>query len=218
MRLSDDFPMIMEREAGMRDDVPQVSVAFGLYPMLDGRKTQEAGHDVYRDVEHVKIAVPGDRNSLFFQPSNESYRRRFPQAFAAYKQREKAPVEGMPIEEWAPISRSLALTLRAAHIDTVEALAAVHDGNIDRVGSNGRELREKARAWLADAKTGAETLRLAGEKQGLIDKLAAMQAQILALQAQSEPIRAAAPVGGDEEIDVAAAARRPRRATAQAEA
>ncbi|WP_125461815.1 MULTISPECIES: hypothetical protein [Rhodomicrobium] len=184
MQLSDDFPMIMEREAGMEEHIPPVSVAFGLFPMLDGRRTQEAGHEVYRDVEHVKIAVPGDRNSLFFQPSNDVYRKRFPKAYAAYQERGRKPMEGMPIENWAPISRSVAFNLRAANIDTVEALAAVHEGHIDRIGSNGRELREKARAWLADAKSGAETVRLAAEKQDLIDQLAAMQAQINALAQQ----------------------------------
>lgn len=201
MQLSDDFPMMMEREAGMRDDIPPVSVAFGFYPTLDNRKTQEAGHDVYRDVEFVKIAVPGDRNSLFFQPSSDSHRKRFPQAYAAFKAREHTPIEGMPVEEWAPVGRSLALNLKAMHIHTVESLAAVHDGNIDRIGSNGRELREKAKAWLADAQNGAAAIKLAGEKQALQDQIAAMQAQILALSQQQ----------GD---DPAAAARRPSKAKA----
>lgn len=221
MQLSDDFPMMMEREAGMGENVPPVAISFGQYPVIDSLASKKAGHDVYKDVEFVKIAVPGDRNSLFFQPAEASHRARFPRAYEAYKQREKTPVEGMPIEQWAPISRSLALTLRAMHINTVEALAAVHEGNIDRIGGNGRELREKARAWLAEAKTGAETQRLASEKQGLQDQLAALQAQVVALQEQagkpqqsnnapSVPSVQRDPTS-DVEDDVAAAARRPRR-------
>lgn len=215
MDMSDDFPMMMEREASHRgphgdmimipDTTPPVAVSFGLSPVLDGAKTKEAGHDVYKDVEFVKIAVPGDKNSLFFQPSNDLYRARFPKAYAAFKAREHKPMEGMPVGEWAPISRSMALTLRAAHIDTVEALAAVHDGNIDRIGSNGRELREKARAWLADAKTGAAAVQLAGEKQALQDQIAAMQAQILELSQR------AGPAGEDDPV---AAARKPSKAKA----
>ncbi len=220
MRMSDDFPMMMEREFGMPQDCPPVAVSFGMYPVVDNKKTLEAGHEVYREVEFVKIAIPGDRNSLFFQPSTVDHQRRFPNAYSAYKARERKPIEGMPIEEWAPISRSLALTLRAAHIDTVEALAAVHDGNIDRIGTNGRDLREKARAWLEEAKSGAAVIAAAAKEQALQDQIAALQAQIEALKtlpAKGEPqqdVHVSKPQipHDDVETDVAAAARRPRRA------
>src|SRR5690606_5361567 len=152
------------REAEMNQLVPAVSVGFGLYPVKDGKASAKAGHDVYKDVEFVRIAVPGDKNSLFFQPSDETHRRRFPKAYEAFKAREHEVREGMPVEHWAPISRSVALNLKVMHIHTVEALAEVHDGLIDKLGSNGRELREKAKAWLREAQDGAETSRLAKEK------------------------------------------------------
>lgn len=218
MQLSDDFPMTMEKEAGMPDHVPPVAVAFGLYPAIDSKKTQEAGHEVYKDVEFVKIAIPGDRNSLFFQPAEETHRRRFPQAYSAFKRREQQPVEGMPIEQWAPISRSVALNLKAMHVHTVEALAAIHDGYIDKIGTGGRELREKAKVWLQEAKEGAAAQKLAAEKQALQDQLAALQAQMSALQQQigtkGQPSVAAAPIADTTatvEQDVVAAARKPRR-------
>lgn len=68
MYMADEFPMIVEREAGMREEIPAVMVGFGFHPIKDGKASIEAGRDVYKDVEFVRIAVPGDRNSLFFQP------------------------------------------------------------------------------------------------------------------------------------------------------
>jgi hypothetical protein len=204
MQLSDDFPMMLEREAGMPDNCPQVAVAFGLYPMLDRKKTETEGREVYKDVEFVKIAVPGDRNSLFFQPAEGTHRKRFPRAYDAYKQREVVPVNGTPIENWPPVSRSVAMNLRTAHIHTVEDLAQVHDGNVDKICSNGRELREKAKAWLDNAKNGAAAIQLAADKKALQDQLAAMQAQIVALSGAR---------GGDDTDDAAAAARKPRKAS-----
>lgn len=201
---SDDFPMEMEREAGAMEHISPLAVGFGLYPVLDSGKTREAGHDVYKDVEFVKIAVPGDKSSLFFQPAREEHRRRFPKSYAAFKNREQSPTSGMPIENWAPINRSLALTLKSLHINTVEALAVVNDSLVDRLGTGGRELREKAKAWLTEAKEGAASLRLAAEKQALQDQLLAMQAQIAALQKNSAD-------------DDGAAARKPRRTPAHAE-
>lgn len=207
MFMNDDFPMMLEREAGMMDHVPQVLVGFGLYPIKDGRKSAEAGRDVYKDVEFVRIAVPGDRNSLFFQPAEDSHRRRFPKAYDAFKQRSHEAREGTPIEQWPPVSRSVALNLKALHVHTVEALAEVHDGLIDKLGTNGRELRSRAQAWISDAQNNAEAQRLAKEKQDLQDQLEAMQAQIVALQSQSA-----------EAGDGAAAARKPSKKAAAAAA
>lgn len=182
MSHSDDFPLMMEREAGLPANVPPVAVAFGMHAMLDGDKTSQAGHEIYKDVEFVKIAIPGDGKSLYFQPATKSHRNRFPQAYAAFKQRDVKPIEGMPIENWAPISRSLALTLKSMHVHTVEALAAISDTHIEKIGVNGRELRAKAQAWLQEAKEGAAATKLAAENQSLRDQLAGMQAQIDALQ------------------------------------
>lgn len=245
MNISDDFPMIMEVETDLNPQsmhytqpmqgCPPLSIAFGMYPQVDGDATRKAGHPVYKDVEFVKIASPGDRNSMIFQPSNQSYRDRFPRAYAAFKARDKAVTEGTPIEMWAAVTRSEALNLRAFNICSVEALAAVHDGHIDRIPGNGRMLRAKASAWLADAKQGAETLRKTEENEELRGQIAALQTQMAALVAaqgtKSEPANApaqyAAPtlpqsipgfgaqpvVGGDDvECDVADAARRARRA------
>jgi hypothetical protein len=215
MNFDDEFPITMEREAGMPDYVPPVAVSFGMYYQLDDRKTAEAGHDVFRDVEFVKIAVPGDKSSLYFQPATDKHKQRFPKAYEAFKARQggRGSLEGMPIENWAPISRSIALTLKAAHIHTVEALAIVHDGHIDRIGMNGRELRDKAKAFLDQAKDSAATMKLAGEKKALEDQLAAMQAQIAALvSAQSgQPAPLQHQALTDVPEDAAAAARKPGR-------
>lgn len=202
MDFSDDFPMIAEVEAGQNPNyVPAVMVAFGMYPMRDGAKSVEAGHDVYVEVEHVKIAIPGDRNSLFFQPATDVYRNRFPKAYDAFKKRGTEAVVGLPVEQWAAVNRSIALTLKAANIPTVEALASVHDGNIDRIGiSNARELQAKAKAFLAQAKDSAATAKLAADKQALEDRLRGMEAQMAEMTKRN---------GGAEVDAEARASRRP---------
>lgn len=234
VNMDDDFPMMMEIEftPNPHNPYPPVAVAFGMYYQLDEIQTSKAGHEVYRDVEFVKIAVPGDKNSVVFQPAADTHRKRFPRAYAEFKARTAGAEtrEGLPIEQWAPISRSVAMTLRAAHIHTVEALAVVHDGHIDRIGTNGRELRAKAIAFLEQAKDSSAVLKLAADKKDLQDQLAAMQAQINLLlqnQATAAPAPAApaapapvAPVAARElapaGADTASAARQPsRRARAE---
>jgi hypothetical protein len=182
MTFDDNCPLMMEREFGAPQDVPQVAVGFCMVPKEDKHKTKEAGYPVFKEREYVKIIVPGDKNSEHFQPSTEIDRRRFPNAYQAFKNRESKPVvEGMPIEQWPQVTRAVAMTLRAAGIHTVEALASVHDGNISKIASNAHELRAKAKAFLDTAKDAAAAQSLAAENQKLQDQISAMQAQIAAL-------------------------------------
>ncbi len=182
MIFDDNCPMMMERESGLPEGVPAVAVGFCLIPSEDKIKSAAAGHPVFREREYVKIVVPGDKQSEYFQPSRDVDRKRYPLAYQAFKNRESKPVdEGMPIEQWPQVTRSLAMTLKAAGIHSVEALASVHDGNIGKLGNNGSELRAKATAFLATAKDSAVATKLAADNKKLMDQITAMQAQIDAL-------------------------------------
>jgi hypothetical protein len=179
MIFDDNCPMMMEREFGAPEGVPQIAVGFCMVPKEDKHKSKAAGYPVFREQEYVKMIVPGDKNSEYFQPSKDKDRQTFPNAYQAFKNRESKPiVEGMPIEQWPQVTRALSMTLRAAGIHTVEALAAVHDGHIGKLGNNSHELRAKAQAFLATAKDTAAAQALATENQKLKDQMAAMQAQI----------------------------------------
>lgn len=176
---ADDFPMTMEVEAGMPAGCPAVGVSFGLFPLRDQVKSDTEGYEVFVDVVHVRIAVPGETRQVFFQPASETHKKRFPQAWKAFQDRDHTPLEGLPIEQWAAVTRGVALTLKSLNIPTVEAMSQVHDGNIDKV-PNGRELKAKAVAFLAQAHNGASVMKDAKEKQELRDQIASLQAQITA--------------------------------------
>jgi hypothetical protein len=147
----DDVVMSLEREAGMPEHVNQVGVGFCLHPLEDTAKSEEAGRPIYKDVEYIQIIIPGDRESVVFQPATADHKRRFPVAYARFKAQEAVAIVGTPIEAWPAITRALALTLKAAGIPTVDAMAEVGDGNLDRLGPGMRELRAKAKGWVAQA-------------------------------------------------------------------
>lgn len=182
-----EIPMMMEREFGLAEHFPAVAVGFTLVPTENKKKSKLAGHPVYEDVEFVKIVVPGDRQSDYFQPATEAHKKRFPRSYEAFLNRETKPItEGMPIEEWPQVSRSLAMTLKAANIYTVEALAEVHDGLVDKIGHNGRDLREKAKAFLRQSKDAAAASVFAEEKRQLQDQITVLQQQVQDLIAASQ--------------------------------
>jgi hypothetical protein len=184
MAFDDGFPLVPELEAGLdpRFNSP-VMVAFGLNPQKDEKKSLEAGMEVFIDVEYVKIAVPGDKYSLYFQPAQDTHRKRFPRAYEAYKNRNVVPTEGLPLEHWPPIPKSMVMMFKAAHVHTVEALMAIHEGHIDKFGHAARKWRDMAKAHVEMAKDSAAALKSEAEKQALRDELAVMREQIAALSA-----------------------------------
>jgi hypothetical protein len=189
MIFDDNCPMMMEREFGAPEGVPAIAVGFCMVPKEDKHKSKAAGYPVFREQEYIKLIVPGDKQSEYFQPSTDKHRQTFPNAYQAFKNRESKPVvEGMPIEQWPQVTRALSMTLRAAGIHTVEALASVHDGNIGKLGNNAHELRAKAKAFLETAKDAAAAQNLAAENQKLQDQIAAMQVQINALAAVKKKV------------------------------
>lgn len=177
----DDFVMMLEREANTPPDTPMVGVAFGLYPVQNEQKSAEAGRPIYEEKEFVRIVVPGDRNSIVFQPATDEHRRRFPRAYEAFKNRTQIANDGTPLEHWPPLNRGLCMTLKAAHIHTVEALAQVSDANLQSLGMGMRELRDQARAYIQSAKDVAAIHKLAAENQRLREQMAEQQRQIAEL-------------------------------------
>jgi hypothetical protein len=184
--LDDEFPMMLEREAGMRPEVPEVAVAFGFYPMINAKETEARGTDVYDDVEHIKVAIPGDRNNILLQPSSPAYRKRFPHAYQSFKDRTVTGGEGAgkPLTHWPMVTRAMAMTLMAAHVRTVEMLAGLSDEHLQKFPGNIQELRDKARAYLDDAKSGAALNKALTDAQRQEATIAALQAQINQLQSR----------------------------------
>lgn len=187
---ADEIPLMMEREAGAPEHVAAIAVGFGMVPMEDTKESSKAGHPVFKDREFFKGVVPGDKNTVSLRLANDKDRLRFPKAYAAFKQRETVPIQGMPVEEWPQITRAQAMTFKAMHIFTVEALAEVHDGHIDKLGQNARELRTKAKAFLATAKDTAAAQKIAAENDKLKEQITELQRQMADLASRvDEPKR-----------------------------
>ncbi len=163
-------------------------VQFETRAIEDEEKSREAGRPIYKDVDFIVIHVAGDRLTIHERvvdligsnrtpPDNV----RFPRQWEAFKAQKQQPLEGTPITEWPPVSKSLAMELKGLHIHTVESLAAVSDNNLNWMGA--RELREKAKAWLEKAKQGGDVSRLVSENMQLKADIEALKAQIAALAA-----------------------------------
>jgi hypothetical protein len=184
--MEDEIPLILERASDEPENVPAIAVGFGLRAVQDKGASERDGYPVFKEREYVSLRVPGDKNTHSFRPSKEKDRERYPKAYAAFKNRNSTVTTGFPIEHWPQITRGEALTLKAMSIHSVESLAEVHDGHIEKLGHSGRQWRTKAKAFLAQAKDTAEAQRLATENERKDAEMAELRRQIADLAAKLE--------------------------------
>ena len=133
---------------------------FSHEAVLDQFATDETGMPVYRDVEMVTIITPGNNKSTFVHKATPEYQHRFKTQWEHFKAGTEAQHDGLPLTEWPLVTKAQALNLRNSKIFTVEQLAAIIDQNIDILGLGGRDLRDKAKAYLDRAVGAAEISKL----------------------------------------------------------
>ena len=101
----------------------------------------------------------------------EEWQRHFQAKYDRWLEGLDTPPVGMPISEWPTASPAEVENLKTAHVLTVEDLANLSEDGMARVGMGTRELREKAKTWLAAAndvgKVAAEVIALRAENADL---------------------------------------------------
>ncbi len=171
-----------------------VTPSFLMTQEPDGPATEREGRPMFKDRETVLLRVAGDAYNVVSKPVDEEIKRRFPEAYRRWSanREDGESVSGTPLRMWPMISTAEIASLHALNIFNVEGLANVADVHLAKSPTL-RELRAKAESWLAEAKTGAEAMRLRAELEkrdgALIDALA----QISALREQVEALASSKP-------------------------
>ncbi|MGG1947105.1 chromosome partitioning protein ParA [Trinickia sp. NRRL B-1857] len=176
-------------------DDSKLYVEFRMEPVHQGAESEKQGRPIYKDTPYIEINFPGDRTKKIYRPvkmetdhQSPSDPVRFPRQWAAFMEQRTQVQEGTPIEQWGPLTRSQAMELKGMHIHTVEQLAGISDQNLTWLGA--RELRDKAEAWLKQASSGKEVLRLEAENAQLKEDLAMKSEQIRDLNERFEAMSA----------------------------
>lgn len=173
-----------------RKDVP-AWVRFERRPIEDRAASQRDGKYIAKDVDYALVTPPYSKD-VFEQIATEwldqmrrdakagrlpqEFYERYTRAYEAWKRGEELPVDGTPIKGWAVISPAQMKNLIAINIVTVESLANVNEEGLRRIGMGSSELRDKAKAWLSQAK----------DKGPLTMENAALKAEVNALKTSNE--------------------------------
>jgi hypothetical protein len=143
----------------------------------DGFASTQAGRDIFRDVDLVKIFIPGS-GTILVERVNEGHIERWPDEFRAFKAGKEAPLTGTPLTEWPLLKRAQIAELNYRNIRTVEDIALLSDLAVQNLGMGGVMLRSRARAFLDDAEHEALATKLVTENDNLRMRISTLENQV----------------------------------------
>lgn len=134
---------------------------FTIEAVKNELRSAEEGRPIFEDKEYITIRIVGDNKTVRKRPVKHNWdgntppdTERWARQYEAFKkQQSQEAVDGTPIHEWAMITKSDAMSLKALNIHSVEQLANIGENNMTWLGA--RQMRDKAKAWLESAKSGA---------------------------------------------------------------
>lgn len=117
-------------------------------PILD-----EQGKE--KKIPYVRISSPGDDTSVVDTPVREDHKKRWPKQWLYWQMQEgmvgeQADVPGWKISEWGELNEEQKRELLYLRFSVVEQIAGASDLQIQRLGSIGPSLREKAKKALRE--------------------------------------------------------------------
>lgn len=160
-------------------------VEFCYEAVLQSFESQKENRPIYKDVEFIKMFMPGGKSEVF-EEVTDYHRQRFAKQYNGWLQSGKTPVDGYPLKLWPALTPAQVATLGVMNVHTVEQLANASDIVIQQYGPGGQNLREQAQTYLAAAKDGAPLRQLTEENQRLREDLDMMRQQLAEL---SEKLR-----------------------------
>lgn len=148
-------------------------------------ESEQQGRPVFREIPFIRIQHPGDRNNVLETKATEHYKQRFAREWREFESRGLNEVVGTPLAQWPQITKSQVKEAEYFGIRTVEQLAAVNDGAIQKIGMGWRELRTKALSYLDAASGNAAQSAQALENERLRGEIESLKASFEAMQADA---------------------------------
>jgi hypothetical protein len=160
-------------------------------------KSAAEGRLICDDVEVVEIRRPGSRDWQPFPADQIShwendphsgiqraitYRERFSKQYHQFKEKVAQTTSGTPLDALPFLTEARRAELRALNIYVAEQLAAVDGLELKNLGNGGRDLKNQAIEFIAEAKTKVPSLQMKAE-------LEAMRARNQVLEEDNEVLR-----------------------------
>lgn len=180
-------------------------VRFFIDAWHDPVASKKENRPIYRDVEWIDIRIPGNRDNVVTRPARPGDRQRFPQHYAAFKQRigtEQQEV-GTPLSAWPwhGMTRARVEELKYFNVRTVEQLAALADSSGQQI-MGFHAMKQAAGAYLEAQKSSAPIARLQVQLEQALQKIEEQGVEIARLTAESRGLPAPSPQAIEQPLRV----------------
>lgn len=164
-------------------------VEFYRKPVLQPGKSREEGRAVYKEVDYVRIHVPGDKASVIERPVSEQDAFRFADRYAKWKAGQAEAVTGTPLSALPGMTPSKVEEYKFFKLVTVEQLAEAND-NLGGKFMSFHQDKSRAKAFLEVAKNNAPIEKMNEELAKRDAELEELRSMVQALQASAKTKRA----------------------------
>ena len=181
--MADDTPFLPNNGIDWHGDVGTVKygpgdkamvVMFYNKPVHQPGPSSAAGRQIFKDEVYVRIAPPGERLNIVDRPANRQDAHRFPIQYQQFKANQEQLPEGTPIEQLYPDKPSVAATLRAYNVHTIEMCAELSGNAIDSIGMGAQGYVNDAQRYIEISNKGVTATEFRKEiedKDRLIERL-----------------------------------------------
>ncbi len=121
------------------------------------------GRPIHDDQVFVRIAPPGERLNIVERPARGEDARRWPTQWQQFHANQQQTAEGTPIDLLYPERPSVAATLRAHGVHTVEQCAELSANAIDNIGMGSQSWVNASQKFLGDSNKGVKSAQFRHE-------------------------------------------------------
>ena len=199
-----------------KDPDENAVVLFRQHAVMDEAKTRAEGRPQYDDIDVVEIRFPGSRSVSVFpatafshwtidpmtgQQVQVSYAERFAHQYRQFRARETQTKSGTPLQYAPFLTEARRAELRAQNIYTVEQLANIEGLELKNLGQGGRELKNLATDYIAEARKGAPNFAMEAELEAMRARNQVLEDDLKAVKEKLELEKVEADKNGDDNFD-----------------
>lgn len=157
-------------------------VEFYRKPVLQPGESRVAGRAVFKEVDYVRIHVPGDKASVVERPVSQQDEFRFADRYAKWKAGQEEAVTGTPLSALPGMTPSKVEEYKFFKLVTVEQLAEAND-NLGSKFMSFQQDKQRAKAFMEVARNNAPIEKMNEELQKRDAEIENLKTMVEALQA-----------------------------------
>lgn len=160
-------------------------VEFFRKPVLQPGESRAAGRAVFKEVDYIRIHVPGDKASVVERPVTQQDEFRFQERYNKWKAGQEEAVTGTPLSAMPGMTPSKVEEYKFFKLVTVEQLAEAND-NLGSKFMSFQADKQRAKAFMEVARNNAPIEKMNEELQKRDAEIENLRTMVEALQASAQ--------------------------------